>query len=146
MSNDGDVYKALGKPGFLARITGLRLLILVPALLFATPYGLVAVAIALLTATVLDKSLRVYLISRQLGMRVIEVVAQFVPAVVAAVPLAIVSVLTLWALDGAGPLTRLLVTTLAGAITYLGAIWLLEREALRRIAVLVRAPRLDQGV
>ena len=145
MSNDGDVYKALGKPGFLARITGLRLAILVPALLIATPFGLVAVAIALLAATVLDKSLRVYLIARQLGMRVIEVVAQFVPALVAAVPLAIVSVVTLSALDGAGPLTRLVVTTLAGAITYLGAIWLLEREALRRIAMLVRAPRLDQG-
>jgi PST family polysaccharide transporter len=145
MSNDGDVYKALGKPGFLARITGLRLVILVPALLIATPYGLVAVAIALLIATVLDKTLRIYLISRQLEMRVTEVVAQFVPAVVAAVPLALVSVAMLYALDGAGPLTRLVATSLAGAATYFGAIWLLERDALRRIVVLVRAQRLEQG-
>jgi O-antigen/teichoic acid export membrane protein len=145
MSNDGDVYKALGKPGFLARITGLRLVILVPALLIATPYGLVAVAIALLIATVLDKTLRIYLISRQLEMRVTEVVAQFVPAVVAAVPLALVSVAMLYALDGAGPLTRLVATSLAGAATYFGAIWLLERDALRRIVVLVRTPRLEQG-
>jgi PST family polysaccharide transporter len=145
MSNDGDVYKAMGKPGFLARITGLRLAILVPALLVATPYGLVAVAVALLIVTVLDKSLRIYLIARRLDMRVTEVVAQFVPAVSAAVPLAVVSVTTLYALDGARPLTRLLITSLAGAVTYVGAIWLLEREALRRIAVLVRAPRLDQG-
>jgi PST family polysaccharide transporter len=145
MSNDGDVYKALGQPGFLARITGLRLAILVPALLVATPYGLVAVAVALLITTVLDKSLRIYLISRQLDMRVTEVIAQFVPAVVAAVPLSLVSVATLFALDSTGPLTQLLVTTLAGAVTYLGAIWLLEREALRRLALLVRTPRLDQG-
>jgi PST family polysaccharide transporter len=145
MSNDGDVYKALGKPGFLARITGLRLVILVPALLIATPYGLVAVAIALLIATVFDKTLRIYLISRQLEMRVTEVVAQFVPAVVAAVPLALVSVAMLYALDGAGPLTRLVATSLAGAATYFGAIWLLERDALRRIVVLVRTPRLEQG-
>ncbi|MGH8913986.1 MAG: hypothetical protein ACRDZM_05650, partial [Acidimicrobiia bacterium] len=69
----------------------------------------------------------------------------FLPGVVAAVPLALVSVATLFALDGAGPLLQIVVTSLAGAITYLGAIWLLEREALRRIAVLVRVPRLDQG-
>ncbi|MGH8916162.1 MAG: lipopolysaccharide biosynthesis protein, partial [Acidimicrobiia bacterium] len=145
MSNDGDVYKALGKPSFLARITALRLAILVPALLVAAPYGLVAVAIAHLITTVLDKSLRVYLISRQLEMSVPDVVGQFLPGVVAAVPLALVSVATLFALDGAGPLVQIVVTSLAGAVTYLGAIWLLEREALRRIAVLVRVPRLDRG-
>jgi PST family polysaccharide transporter len=145
MSNDGDVYKAMGKPGFLARITGLRLAVLLPALLVATPYGLVAVAIALLITTVFDKSLRVYLISRQLDLRVTDVLAQFVPAVAAAVPLTLVSVATLLALDGAGPLTQLLATSVAGAITYLGAIWLLEKETLRRIAVMVRTPRLDEG-
>ena len=145
MSNDGDVYKAMGRPGFLARITGLRLAVVVPALLIATPFGLVAVAVALLIATVLDKALRVFLISRQLDMKVTDVVAQFVPAVVAAVPLALVSVATLYVLDGARPLNQLVVTTLTGAVTYLGAIWLLERDALRRMAGLIRAPRLDQG-
>ncbi len=145
MSNDGDVYKAMGRPGFLARITGLRLAVLVPALLVATPYGLVAVAVALLIATVLDKSLRVYLISRQLDMKPTDVVAQFVPALIAAVPLALVSVATLFALDGASPLIRLVVTGMTGAVAYLGTIWLVEREALRRMVALVRSPRLEQG-
>jgi hypothetical protein len=135
----------MGRPGFLARITGLRLAVVVPALLIATPFGLVAVAVALLIATVLDKALRVFLISRQLDMKVTDVVAQFVPAVVAAVPLALVSVATLYVLDGARPLNQLVVTTLTGAVTYLGVIWLLERDALRRMAGLISAPRLDQG-
>lgn len=145
MSNDGDVYKAMGRPGFLAKITGLRLAVLVPALLIATPYGLVAVAIALLIATVLDKTLRVFLISRQLEMKVTDVISQFVPALVAAIPLALVSVATLYVLDGERPLTRLIATSVTGAVTYLGAIWLLERDALRRMVALVRSPRLEQG-
>jgi hypothetical protein len=78
-------------------------------------------------------------------MKVTDVVAQFVPAVVAAVPLALVSVATLYVLDGARPLIQLVVTSLTGVVTYLGVIWLLEKDALRRMAVLIRAPRLEQG-
>jgi len=66
--------------------------------------------------------------------------------VLAAVPLALVAVGTLYVLDGARPLIQLVVTSLAGAVTYLGAIWLLERDALRRMVRLIRGPRLEQGV
>lgn len=145
MSNDGDVYKAIGRPGFLARITTLRLAVLVPAMLFAAQYGLVAVAMAHLFTTIVDKALRIYLISRQLEMAAAEILRQFIPAVIAALPLALASVGTLYATTEAIPIVQLAVTSLVGAIVYVGAIWLVEKEALRRIFALIRGPRLDQG-
>ncbi len=145
MSSDGDVYKALGRPGFLAKITGLRLMILVPALLVAAPHGLLAVSVAHLITTILDKSLRIYLIARRLGLKVMRIVAQFLPATISGLVLAGVAAIVLQTTNRMGDLVRLSATTLAGAITYMSCIWLLERESLHRILMLMRPMRAGDG-
>lgn len=142
MSNDGDVYKAIGIPGFLAKITALRLALLIPALLFAAQFGLVAVALAHLATTIIDKTLRIFLISRRLEMKVSDIVSQFMPAVIAAVPLAAVALGMVTITANAIPIVQLTLTSLAGAFAYAVAIWLMERDSLRNIVSLMRAPRL----
>jgi hypothetical protein len=145
MSNDGDVYKALGMPGFLARITALRLVILVPVLIVTAQFGLVAVALGHLGTTVIDKALRIYLISRRLQVGVVSVLKQFAPSVMAAFPLVAVASMAMYLTAGLIPLAQLLVTTLAGAVAYLLPIWFLERAALIRILDLIRRPRTKGG-
>jgi PST family polysaccharide transporter len=145
MSNDGDVYKALGMPGFLARITALRLVILVPVLIVTAQFGLVAVALGHLGTTIIDKALRIYLISRRLQVGVVSVLKQFAPSVMAAFPLVAVASMAMYLTAGLIPLAQLLVTTLAGAVAYLLPIWFLERAALIRILDLIRRPRTKGG-
>lgn len=141
MSNDGDVYKALGMPGFLAKITALRLVILVPVLLITAPFGLVPVALGHLATTVVDKTLRIVLIARRLEMKVWTIVRQFLPAVVAALPLAMLAIGALTLTDTMRALPQLVITAAAGAAGYLCAIWLLERDKLLRIVKLLRGGR-----
>lgn len=141
MSNDGDVYKALGMPGFLAKITALRLAILVPVLLITAPFGLVPVALGHLATTVVDKTLRIVLIARRLEMKVWTIVRQFLPAVVAALPLALLAIAALTLTDTMRALPQLVITGVAGAAGYLIAIWLLERDKLLRIVKLLRGGR-----
>jgi O-antigen/teichoic acid export membrane protein len=144
MSNDGDVYKALGMPGFLARITALRLFILVPVLIATAQIGLVAVALGHLGTTIVDKGLRIFLISRRLDIAIGVVLRQFVPSVIAAIPLAAMAVIALYMTQTMIPLAQLAIVTLTGAVVYLLTIWFLERDALLRVLRLIRGPALPK--
>jgi hypothetical protein len=105
----------------------------------------VAVALGHLGTTVIDKALRIFLISRRLQIGVVIVLKQFAPSVLAAFPLVAVASMAMYLTADLIPLAQLLVTTLAGAVAYLLPIWFLERAALIRILDLIRRPRTKGG-
>lgn len=131
--NIGDVYKALGKTGVLARLATLELVILVPALLFGARHGIVGVAWAHAVVATIDTLIRLSVANRMVGTTFADIWRQLAPSLVAGAWLAAAAVPVLWWTAAAGPAVSLLATTAAGGVAYLAALWRLDPAVIRRI-------------
>ena len=143
--NAGDVYKAIGRPGILAKLSVANLAVLVPALILAAPHGIVAVAWAHAGIAVVDATARLLVARHLIGTRLRDIARELVPAYRAGTAMAIVALMVLWALSAAGPVAALLATTTAGGLTYLGVLARWSPDDLRRIAGWVGLGRFVSG-
>mgnify|MGYP001812345213 CR=1 FL=1 len=132
--NAGDVYKAIGRPGILAKLGFANLVVLVPALVLAAPHGLVAVAWAHAGVAFADAFARLLVARHLIGATFRDVARELVPAYRAGTAMVAVALPLLWALSDAGDVARLAVTTAAGAVTYLAVLLRWSPDDLRRIA------------
>ena len=137
MVADGDVYKATGRSGLLARFAALKLALLVPALLIGAQHGLVAVASAHLATTVVVKALRAVVAARIIGVRLRDLLAPLRSTLIAAAVLTASAAASMYTTGGLPDLTRLLVTMAAGSASYAAVLLRLEWPALRRLAGLL---------
>lgn len=133
MVADGDVYKATGRSGLLARFAALKLVLLLPALLIAVHHGLVAVAVAHLGTTMAVKIVRVAAAARILEVRVGDLLKPLLPTLVAGTALTVVAIGVLAATAGLGAPARLLTTAAAGAAAYLAVLLRLEWQSIKRL-------------
>jgi lipopolysaccharide exporter len=139
-----DVYKALGRPTLAVLLSFVRLAVLVPALLWATRYGIegvswtqavVALCLALLMQTVAWRVLRLPARS---------VIPTFGPALAAGMGTAAGALaVRLW-LPG-DDLVRLAAATAAGAVTGAAALWLADRRFIPEIWALLRPGRAGEA-
>lgn len=131
--NAGDVYKALGRPDILAKLSAIELLLLVPALLYGADHGVVGVAWAHAGVATFDAIVRLIVARRLIGISVGDLVRAAAPSYVAGGVLAVTALVTLGATSTLGPLASLVTTSLIGAVVYVGAMWRLDRPACRRM-------------
>lgn len=131
--NAGDVYKALGRTGVLARLATLELLVLVPALLIGAQHGIVGVAWAHAGVALVDTIVRLAVANRLVGTTFADVWRQLAPSFAAGLWLAAAALPMLWWTEGAGPLVTLLATGSAGAAAYAVALWRLDPAVIRRL-------------
>ncbi|HEY8701801.1 MAG TPA: lipopolysaccharide biosynthesis protein [Arthrobacter sp.] len=112
-----DVYKALGRPGLSIGISVVRLVILVPALIFATRWGIIGVACAQLAVAVLFACGMQAVAAKVIRIRARRLWRAVVPGLVcgAAVAVAGLGTLALPSL-GAVPTTALVVVTAIGLV------------------------------
>jgi O-antigen/teichoic acid export membrane protein len=131
--NVGDVYKALGRPGILAKLSALELAMLVPALLYGARYGVVGVAWAHAAVASVDSTVRLLVARHVLALPLRDIGRQLAPSFVAGAALAVSSWTTLRLSAGVGSLGSLLLATVVGAVTYAVAVWHLDRTAVRKV-------------
>jgi len=124
----GDVYKAIGRPQLLLKIGVLHTVILVPLLLLGVRYQLVGVALSLIAVAFLVKMIHLVVIIRVIGVTVSELMRALRPAFLGGTALTVVTTPLVYYISGVPPLMQLLIVGVTGAVTYVGALWLLEKE------------------
>lgn len=131
--NAGDVYKALGRTGILARLSTLELVALVPALLIGARHGIVGVAWAHAAVAAADTAVRLAVANRMVGTTFADVWRQIAPSLAAGGWMVAAVAPVLWLMGDAGPGASLLAATGVGAAVYAVALWRLDPVVVRRI-------------
>ncbi len=136
----GDIYKAIGRPDILFRLSILTLIIIVPAILLGSRFGLVGVAWGHLIAVLIRRIVSIVVATRFVNVTIFEILNEIKPAAIAGLvmtPLVIgVQIVT----SGFNPFLQLIFTVLLGAIGYLAALWVIERESLMRLIRMIGVP------
>jgi PST family polysaccharide transporter len=128
----GTVLKARGKAGLLLRVSILQMLIVVPAIVVVADQGILAVAIAHAIAAAIVLVLQLALAMRLLEIRIVPVLRALAPPVVGAVAVTTVCLGADRLLDAIWPT---ILVAAAGSLAVYGAImWVLARDAVRRLA------------
>lgn len=143
--NAGDVYKALGRPGILAKLAGFELVVLIPALMFGARYGIVGVAWAHAGVAALDTVVRLAVANRMVGTTFGDIWRQMAPSVGAGIWLAVAALPAMWLTAGAGDLASLAAAAVAGSVAYAVALWRYDPATVRRIAGWAGLGRLAGG-
>ncbi len=130
----GGVYKAIGRPDILLKLSLLTLAVIVPALLIGARFGLVGVAWGHLIAVLIRRAVGLTVAGRFLKISVMRVLAELRPALFGALAMTPPTLLALHVTRTLNPFMALAIVVLTGALIYLGVIWWIERENLLRLA------------
>jgi O-antigen/teichoic acid export membrane protein len=133
----GDVMKATGRSHLLATLGVIRAVVLVPALIVAGRYGISEVAITVTAVALLGTAANVTIVNRLLKVGIRDMFVATRSALLAGVVLTIAGYATGRLLSSAAAIELVLVT-LTGAVTYLGALYLIDAAAIRQIVTLLR--------
>lgn len=131
--NIGDVYKAMGRPDILAKLSVLELGILLPSLLYGARYGIVGVAWAHAAVATIDTVIRLVVARFVIGISLRDVARQLLPSALAGLWLTGAALSVLWLTSGLGALTSLVTTAVVGAAVYTVALWKHDEGSVRRI-------------
>ncbi|MGX2040722.1 lipopolysaccharide biosynthesis protein [Methylocaldum sp. MU1018] len=124
----GDVYKAIGRPELLLKMGILHTAVLIPSLLIGVQYRLVGVALGLIVTAFVVKIIHLFVVIRVIGVTVLELMLALRPAFVGGTALTAVTAPLVYGISDSPPLIQLLIAGATGAATYIGTLWLLEKE------------------
>lgn len=133
--NAGDIFKAQGRLWILTLISAGKLVILLPGLWWAVslPLGnpmqnIVVVGIVQAVVAILSDFVNLYVVSRALGASLRDVAKALTPSFTGGAMMSLTTWLTMMALQTASPLIQLTASVSVGGLTYLGAMWWLQRD------------------
>jgi lipopolysaccharide exporter len=141
----GGIYKAIGRPDISVKLSILTLIVLVPALLIGSRYGLIGVAFGHVVASLVRTTVRLIVATRFIDIKPGDIFAQLKPAALGGVALAALALPALYLTPTLPALPRLLAVTAAGAGGYAGVLWLTERESLLRVGRMIGLPGTGKG-
>lgn len=128
--NAGDVYKALGVPSILTRISFVKALILIPSLLLAVSYSssLITIALIQIGVAIIGSSINFIVTLKMLKINAVTLLNTFMPSVIAGIGMALILlVFNLFAVKWS-PWIHVIVGTIIGGLSYLLIIWWREPE------------------
>lgn len=131
--NAGDVYKAIGRPDLLAKLSMIELFVLVPALIYGAQFGLIGVAWAHAAVATVDTVVRLLVARSLIGVSLGAVARQLRPSLIAGAWLVAAAVPALAAGAVVTPMVSLTMATIAGAAAYALALWRTDSAAVRRL-------------
>lgn len=140
-STDGDVYKATGRPGLLARFGVARVTLMVPALYAGAQSGLIAVAVAMLLVSLVMTTARIIVASRVVGTSVTAILSELLPASLAGLAMCALVIPTLIATSGGAPIVQVIAAVAVGALTYVGVMLVVDRPTIIDAFNLVGIPK-----
>lgn len=132
----GDVYKAIGRPDILIKLSIPIFIVRVIAIWIGAQQGLVGVALGHLIATGIELIMRTVVTIRVIKVTLLDILKQMTAfigggALIAfAVPILLIT-------STMNPLPRLLLIITSGAIGYIGLIWFIERESLTKVMQMI---------
>lgn len=136
----GGFYKAIGRPDILLRLSILTLIIIIPSLLIGARFGLIGVAVGHLVAVLIRRLISLWLATRFISVSILDILGQLRSSLLAALVMAPLTLTVSQLTRPLNPFLQLGMVVLVGAVSYLGVLWILERENLLRLVRLVRAP------
>lgn len=134
----GGVYKAMGRPDILLKLSVITLVVIIPALLIGSRFGLIGVAIAQLAAMIIRRVISLVVASKLINVSLSSIFVELKPALMGGVALTIMTLMTLQLTIDLNVLIQLALVVLFGAGSYLGVLWWQERDNLLRVVRILR--------
>jgi PST family polysaccharide transporter len=141
----GDVLKAVGRPGALAALAAARAVVLIPALIFASTMGPVAVAWMLAAVTTIGTIANIAFVCRVSGVAPSSILEAFRPSVGAAAVLAVGVAIALRSTASLPPALQLMVAGVAGIVVYAAAVRVISPATWRELRQIVTERRELRG-
>jgi PST family polysaccharide transporter len=133
-AHPGDVLKATGRVGVLARLGFVRVSLIVIAVVAAARWSALAVAIALVFVDGAATLLAFSVTSRAIGVRLREIGHAFAPGLTASASMSVVLAAWLrWAPDLGSSVVEAFVPTLIGGLTYVVVLYMTDPSILREV-------------
>lgn len=130
----GDLYKAIGRPNILLALAVGALAVELIALVIGSQYGITGVAIALLSAKVITRSFAIVVASRLIKVSIITILLECKSAVISGFFMTIIAVIVAKMTTSSPYLLQLIAISVTACFTYLGILWVLEKENILFIA------------
>jgi O-antigen/teichoic acid export membrane protein len=134
----GGLYKAIGRPDILLRLSLLTLVIIVPSLLIGARFGIIGVALGHLVAVLIRRTISLGIATRYVDVKLLEIFAELRSSLLAALVMAPVVLAVSYFTAGLNPFLQLALLVLCGAVSYLGVLWWIERENIMRLLRMVK--------
>jgi PST family polysaccharide transporter len=128
----GDVYKAIGRPDILLKITIPVFLLRIVGLWIGAQYSLLGVAIGHLLAGILGIIIQLVVASHIMNITIRNFIEALTPALLGGIILSALAIPTLLLTENLMPIFRLAAVTAAGASGYIGFLWFGEKDLLVR--------------
>ncbi len=138
----GDVYKAIGRPDILIKMSIPMFAIRVLLLWVGAQYSLLGVAVGHLVAMIIESVIRYYVAAYFLRVTILEVIKELTAFACGAI-LLIFAAISLFLTQELTPFIQLIIVVIAGAIGYLGAVWVIERNS---VIMLLEITKLDRFI
>ncbi|HEY9528164.1 MAG TPA: oligosaccharide flippase family protein, partial [Anaerolineales bacterium] len=136
----GGFYKAIGRPDILLRLSLLTLVIIIPSLLIGARFGLIGVAVGHLVAVLIRRIISLAVATRFVNVSIMDIFGELRSSLLGAMVMGPVTLAITYLTSDLNPFLQLALIVLAGAISYLLALWGIEKENLLRLLRLVKIP------
>ena len=137
----GDIYKAIGRPDILLKLSLFMLIILIPAFIIGTQFGLIGIAWGHLIAVLIERIVGLQITTRFLGISLVDIFSEMKPSIQGVLLMIPVSLIVLNLTSNTNPIVQLVLVVISGAVSYLGVLWWVERENLLRLAYIIGLSR-----
>lgn len=134
----GGFYKAIGRPDILLKLSLLTLVIIIPALLIGARFGIIGVATGHLVAVLIRRVISLVLATRFVNVSLLQIFSELKPSLLGALVMAPVILIVSYLTLNLNPFLQLALIVPAGAISYLGVLWWIEKENLVRLLRMVK--------
>ena len=139
----GGLYKAIGRPDILLRLSLLTLVIIVPSLLIGARFGIIGVAAGHLVAVLIRRIISLWLATRFVNVSIWDILGELRTSLLGALVMTPVILAVSYLSAALNPFLQLGLIILSGAVSYLGVLWWIEKENLIRLLRLVRLPNVS---
>jgi O-antigen/teichoic acid export membrane protein len=127
----GDIYKAVGRSDILIKTSVPIFVLRLIALWIGAQFSLLGVAVAHLVVESISAIVRLFIMWRMIHVSPVEIARQM-QALLGAAALALLALPALYLTSNLSPIVSLAITSTAGAVGYIGMIWLVGGESLKR--------------
>lgn len=129
----GDIYKAIGRPYILLILDVLTLVVLIPAILVGSRFGLIGVVFGHLITTLIERIVGLSIASRFVKITFSEIFGELKPALLGVSAMIPVVLLALYLTKDINVFLQLGVVVLFGALAYVGVLWRVEKDNMMRL-------------
>ena len=136
----GGFYKAIGRPDILLRLSLLTLVIIIPSLIIGARFGIIGVAIGHLVAVLIRRIISLALATRFVNVSILDIFGELRSSLIGAMVMVPIVIAVSYLTADMNPFLQLTFIVLSGAISYLLALWGIEKENLTRLLRLVKIP------